>query len=84
MKSALTQESFASGLRSALRADPDVILVGEMRDLETIATAISAAETGHLVLSTLHTRGAAKTIDRIVMLLPQKINNKLDFNYLQY
>lgn len=59
-------KSFASGLRSALRADPDVILVGEMRDLETIATAISAAETGHLVLSTLHTRGAAKTIDRIV------------------
>lgn len=62
--------SFANGLRSALRADPDVILVGEMRDLETIATAISAAETGHLVLSTLHTRGAAKTIDRIIDAFP--------------
>ncbi len=53
-----------------MRADPDVILVGEMRDLETIATAISAAETGHLVLSTLHTRGAAKTIDRIIDAFP--------------
>lgn len=62
--------SFAKGLRAVLRADPDVILVGEMRDLETIATAISAAETGHLVLSTLHTRGAAKTIDRIIDAFP--------------
>jgi twitching motility protein PilT len=62
--------SFASGLRAALRADPDVILVGEMRDLETIATALTAAETGHLVLSTLHTRGAAKTIDRIIDVFP--------------
>lgn len=62
--------SFASGLRSALRADPDVILVGEMRDLETIATAITAAETGHLVLSTLHTRNAASTIDRIIDAFP--------------
>lgn len=62
--------SFANGLRAALRADPDVILVGEMRDLETIATAITAAETGHLVLSTLHTRGAAKTIDRIIDAFP--------------
>ncbi len=62
--------SFANGLRAALRADPDVILVGEMRDLETISTAISAAETGHLVLSTLHTRGAAKTIDRIIDAFP--------------
>jgi twitching motility protein PilT len=59
-------ESFANALRGALREDPDVILVGEMRDLETIAIAITAAETGHLVLSTLHTNGAAKTIDRIV------------------
>lgn len=63
-------QSFASGLRAALRADPDVILVGEMRDLETIATAISAAETGHLVLSTLHTRNAATTIDRIIDVFP--------------
>lgn len=62
--------SFANGLRSALRADPDVILVGEMRDLETIATAITAAETGHLVLSTLHTRGAANTIDRVIDAFP--------------
>ena len=63
-------KNFASGLRGALREDPDVILVGEMRDLETISTAITAAETGHLVLSTLHTNGAAKTIDRIVDVFP--------------
>jgi len=63
-------QSFASGLRSALREDPDVILVGEMRDLETISTAISAAETGHLVLSTLHTTSAAQTIDRIIDVFP--------------
>jgi twitching motility protein PilT len=62
--------NFANGLRGALREDPDVILVGEMRDLETISTAITAAETGHLVLSTLHTNGAAKTIDRIVDVFP--------------
>jgi len=62
--------SFANGLRAALRQDPDIILVGEMRDLETIATAITAAETGHLVLSTLHTQGAAKTIDRIIDVFP--------------
>lgn len=63
-------QSFASALRSALRQDPDVILVGEMRDLETIATAITAAETGHLVLSTLHTMGAVNTIDRIIDVFP--------------
>ncbi|MDL2236352.1 type IV pilus twitching motility protein PilT [Christensenellaceae bacterium OttesenSCG-928-K19] len=63
-------DSFASALRSALREDPDVILVGEMRDLETISAAITAAETGHLVLSTLHTTGAAKTIDRIIDVFP--------------
>lgn len=63
-------ESFATGLRAALRQDPDVILVGEMRDLETISTAITAAETGHLVLSTLHTIGADKTIDRIIDVFP--------------
>ncbi len=62
--------SFASGLRAALREDPDVILVGEMRDLETISIAITAAETGHLVLSTLHTIGAAQTIDRIIDVFP--------------
>ena len=59
-------QSFAIGLRAALRQDPDVILVGEMRDLDTIQTAISAAETGHLVLATLHTTGAAQTVDRII------------------
>ncbi len=62
--------SFASSLRAALRQDPDVILVGEMRDLETISIALTAAETGHLVLSTLHTNGAAKTIDRIIDVFP--------------
>lgn len=62
--------SFANGLRSALRQDPDVIQVGEMRDLETISIALTAAETGHLVLSTLHTIGAAKTIDRIIDVFP--------------
>jgi len=58
--------SFADGLRRALRQDPDVILVGEMRDTETMETAITAAETGHLVFSTLHTTGAGRTVDRIV------------------
>lgn len=62
--------SFANALRGALRQDPDVILVGEMRDLETISIAITAAETGHLVLSTLHTLGAAKTIDRVIDVFP--------------
>ena len=64
--------SFASALRSALREDPDVILVGEMRDLETITNALRAAETGHLVLSTLHTNSAAETIDRIIGAFPAK------------
>lgn len=63
-------KDFASSLRSALREDPDVIMVGEMRDLETIASAITAAETGHLVFSTLHTTGASATIDRIVDVFP--------------
>ena len=62
--------SFADALRSALREDPDVILVGEMRDLDTISTAITAAETGHLVFSTLHTTGAANTIDRVIDVFP--------------
>jgi twitching motility protein PilT len=61
---------FAEGLRRALRQDPDVILVGEMRDLETMETAIRAAETGHLVFSTLHTTGAGRTVDRIVDSFP--------------
>ncbi|MHB8232324.1 MAG: type IV pilus twitching motility protein PilT [bacterium] len=62
--------SFSHGLREALRQDPDVILVGEMRDLETIETAISAAETGHLVMSTLHTLDAQETINRIIAVFP--------------
>lgn len=66
----LDTHSYANALRAALREDPDVILVGEMRDLETISTAITAAETGHLVLSTLHTIGAASTIDRIIDVFP--------------
>lgn len=66
----LDTQSYAAALRAALREDPDVILVGEMRDLETISTAITAAETGHLVFSTLHTIGAASTIDRIIDVFP--------------
>lgn len=62
----IDSESFANALRAALREDPDVIMIGEMRDQETISTALTAAETGHLVFGTLHTMGAAKTIDRIV------------------
>lgn len=65
-------ESFNSALRAILRQDPDVILVGEMRDPETISIALTAAETGHLVFSTLHTVGAAKTIDRIVDMFPSE------------
>jgi twitching motility protein PilT len=61
---------FSEALRSALREDPDVILVGEMRDLETIRLALTAAETGHLVFGTLHTSSAAKTIDRVVDVFP--------------
>lgn len=66
----LDSHSYANALRAALRQDPDVILVGEMRDLETISIAITAAETGHLVLSTLHTIGATNTIDRIIDVFP--------------
>ena len=62
--------SFAEGVRAAMREDPDVILVGELRDAETISMAMTAAETGHLVLGTLHTTGAVKTIDRIIDALP--------------
>lgn len=63
-------ESYANGLRAILREDPDVILIGEMRDLETIETALTAAETGHLVFATLHTNGAVSSIDRIVSVFP--------------
>ncbi|MFA5039493.1 MAG: type IV pilus twitching motility protein PilT [Candidatus Omnitrophota bacterium] len=62
--------SFADALRGALREDPDVVLVGELRDLDTIAMAMTAAETGHLVLGTLHTRGASQTVDRIIDIFP--------------
>ncbi|MEF9945396.1 MAG: type IV pilus twitching motility protein PilT [Lachnospiraceae bacterium] len=70
-------KSFAAALRSALREDPDVILVGEMRDYETISAALTAAETGHLVLSTLHTTGAAQTIDRIIDACPPSSQSQI-------
>ena len=70
-------KDFASALRSALREDPDIILVGEMRDYETISAALTAAETGHLVMSTLHTTGAPQTIDRIIDACPANIQNQI-------
>lgn len=70
-------ESFQAALRAALREDPDVILVGEMRDLETISLALTAAETGHLVFATLHTSGAGKSIDRIVDVFPAAQQNQV-------
>src|SRR5204863_5174607 len=63
-------DSFATALRASLREDPDVIMVGEMRDLETISLAITAADTGHLVLATLHTSSAARTLDRLLDVFP--------------
>jgi twitching motility protein PilT len=72
-------KSFANALKHALREDPDVILVGEMRDLETIATAITAAETGHLVLSTVHTANAPQTIDRIIDVFPPYQQEQIRF-----
>ena len=72
--------SFKDGLRSALRQDPDVILVGEMRDAETVSLALEAAETGHLVLGTLHTRGAAATIDRIVDAHPSENQSQIRYS----
>ncbi len=69
--------TFASGLKHALRQDPDIILVGEMRDLETTASAITAAETGHLVLSTLHTNSASSTVERIVDMYPPTQQNQI-------
>src|SRR5690606_8006922 len=68
---------FASALKSALREDPDIILVGEMRDPETIALAITAAETGHLVFATLHTNSAPKTIDRVIDSFPSDQQNQI-------
>lgn len=68
--------SFADGVRAAMREDPDVILVGELRDAETISMAMTAAETGHLVLGTLHTTGAVKTIDRIIDALPGELREQ--------
>lgn len=69
--------SFADAIRGALRQDPDVILVGEMRDLETIEAAVGAAETGHLVFATLHTTGAARTVDRIVDAFPSDMKDQM-------
>ena len=69
--------SFASALRGALREDPDVMLVGEMRDLETIELALTAAATGHLVFGTLHTSSAAKTVDRIIDVFPADQQNQI-------
>jgi len=73
----LHTKSFSAALRGALREDPDVILVGEMRDLETISLAIEAASTGHLVFSTLHTSSAAKTVDRIIEVFPADQQNQI-------
>jgi len=70
-------KSFSNALRSALREDPDVILVGEMRDLETISLALTAAETGHLVFGTLHTSGAPNTVDRIIDVFPSGQQNQV-------
>ena len=70
-------DSFANGLRAALREDPDVILIGEMRDLETTEIALQSAETGHLVCSTLHTLGAADTINRIIDMYPEAQHNQV-------
>ena len=70
-------ESFASGLRASLREDPNVILIGEMRDKETIETAITAAETGHLVFGTLHTGSASDSVDRIVQVFPEGMQTQI-------
>jgi twitching motility protein PilT len=70
-------KSFSSALRNALREDPDIILVGEMRDLETISMALTAAETGHLVFSTLHTISAAETVERIIDVFPPHQQNQV-------
>jgi twitching motility protein PilT len=69
-------ETFASALKGALRQDPDVILMGELRDYETVSMALTAAETGHLVFGTLHTNGAPETINRLVDVFPSEEQNK--------
>ncbi|MEH6938884.1 type IV pilus twitching motility protein PilT [Bacillus sp. JJ664] len=74
-------DSFANGLRASLRQDPDIILVGELRDLETISTAITAAETGHLVLATLHTSSAVATVERIVDVFPADQQGKIRLQF---
>jgi twitching motility protein PilT len=76
-------KSFPEALRSALRHDPDVIVVGEMRDFETVSTAIAAAETGHLVLGTLHTIDAPQAIDRLVDLFPHSQQNQARMQFSQ-
>ncbi len=73
--------TFAAGLRAALREDPDVILLGELRDSETIRPALTAAETGHLVLATLHTRGAAQAVERLVDSFPAQEKNRYAANW---
>ncbi len=73
----LHTRSFAAALRGALREDPDIVLVGELRDLETIELALTAASTGHLVFGTLHTQSAAKTVDRIIDVFPADQQNKI-------
>jgi twitching motility protein PilT len=72
----LHTKSFAAALRGALREDPDIIMVGEMRDLETISLAIEASETGHLVFATLHTNSASKTVDRIIEVFRSASRNR--------
>jgi twitching motility protein PilT len=76
-------ESFATALKHALRHDPDVIVVGEMRDLETISTAIAAAETGHLVLGTLHTIDAPQTVDRMIDMFPPQQHQQVRLQFSQ-
>ena len=75
--------SFAEALRSALRHDPNVIVVGEMRDLETVSTAIAAAETGHLVIGTLHTIDAPQTVDRLVDMFPPGQHQQVRMQFSQ-
>src|SRR5690349_14092609 len=80
----LHTKSFASGLKGALREDPDIVLIGEMRDLETIELAILAANTGHLVFGTLHTPSAAKTVDRFIDVFPANQQNKIRATISEY
>lgn len=76
-------KDFATALRSALREDPDIIMVGEMRDFETINAAITAAETGHLVISTLHTRSAAQTVERVISACPSEMQESMRVRFSQ-